>query len=272
MGYIYKITNQINNKMYIGKTTKSIEERWQEHQKKALQHPNRYLYDAMNHYGIENFTIEQVEECDNAILDEREIYWIKYYNTYYLAKNSCGYNMTLGGEGGNTWDANPHKERTSTKISQALTNKHRSEEFKQHMSEIKRGKYFLNIDEESLFTDIKNGLSIAQLIEKYGISEWTIRYRCKEKFGCSYGQLREVSVQRKPYQLSEQALQERMGRFVGEKNGMYKSVPKEEFYYDIVHNLSVDELSKKYNISKPTIYKKCKEYFNKTLRELRKEK
>ena len=87
MGYIYKITNQINNKMYIGKTTKSIEERWKAHQKKALEHSNRYLYDAMNHYGIENFTIEQVEKCDNSILNEREIYWIKYYNTYYLAEN-----------------------------------------------------------------------------------------------------------------------------------------------------------------------------------------
>ena len=80
------------------------------------------------------------------------------------------------------------------------------------------------------------------------------------------------SSPKKPFRLSEQALQERIGRFVGEKNGRYKDIQKEDFYYDIIHNLSMDELSKKYNISKPTICKKCKEYFNKTLRELRKEK
>lgn len=271
MGYIYKITNTINNKLYIGKTIKTIQERWNEHIKKAKEHPNRYLYDAINHYGIDNFTIEQIEECDNEILNEREIYWISYYNTYYLSDNSKGYNMTLGGEGGNTWEANPHKEETSRKLSQALTGKHKSEECKQYLSALKKGKHFHIIDEEAMFADIKNGMSISDLINKYHISEWTIRFRCKEKFGCSYGQLREVPVQRRQYQLSEKALQERKGRFAGEKNGAYKKLPIQEFYNDIIHYLTIEELCKKYNISKPTLYKKCQEYFQKSLRELRKE-
>ena len=58
MGYIYKITNTINNKIYIGQTSKTIEERFKAHISKAKQHINRYLYDAMNHYGYENFIIE----------------------------------------------------------------------------------------------------------------------------------------------------------------------------------------------------------------------
>ena len=94
MGFIYKITNNINNKSYIGKTERSIEVRYKEHlrHKDYLDLP---LYRAFNKYGIENFSISQIEECDNNDLDNREIYWINYYKTY-----SDGYNCTGGGEGG----------------------------------------------------------------------------------------------------------------------------------------------------------------------------
>ena len=61
MGFIYKITNIINGHTYVGKTTKTIEQRLEEHQKKARQHPNRYLYDAMNCYGYDNFSIEEID-------------------------------------------------------------------------------------------------------------------------------------------------------------------------------------------------------------------
>lgn len=95
-GYIYKITNQINQKMYIGKTVNSISARWKEHlhDYKRPQHEKRPLYEAMNKYGIENFTIEEVEEVDVKKLSIREIYWIEHYNTY-----NNGYNATLGGDG-----------------------------------------------------------------------------------------------------------------------------------------------------------------------------
>lgn len=49
------------------------------------------LYRAFNKYGIENFNFEVIEEVDNNKLDEREIYWIEYYDSYYE-----GYNSTLG--------------------------------------------------------------------------------------------------------------------------------------------------------------------------------
>ena len=94
MGYIYKITNDINNKVYIGKTEFSIQKRFQEHCNDAFRNRNekRPLYSAMRKYGIEHFHIELVEETNNT--SEREIYWIKFYNSY-----SNGYNATLGGEG-----------------------------------------------------------------------------------------------------------------------------------------------------------------------------
>lgn len=96
MPYIYKITNKINGKIYIGKTMGTIEKRWKEHLKdsKRERSEKRPLYRAINKYGKENFTIEQVEECAYDILNERECYWIEYYGSF---KN--GYNATIGGDG-----------------------------------------------------------------------------------------------------------------------------------------------------------------------------
>ena len=96
MAFIYKITNLIKGKSYIGKTCFSIEKRFKEHQKDAFRDRNekRPLYSAMRKYGIENFTIEQIEECSDMLSSEREKYWIEYYNTY-----ASGYNATKGGDG-----------------------------------------------------------------------------------------------------------------------------------------------------------------------------
>ena len=94
MSYIYKISNDINDKVYIGKTEFSIQKRFQEHcqdsKKRRTEH--RPLYNAMNKYGIEHFYVQMIEECDNP--EEREQFWIKYYNSY-----NNGYNATLGGDG-----------------------------------------------------------------------------------------------------------------------------------------------------------------------------
>lgn len=94
MAYIYQITNDINGKIYIGKTEISIEKRFKDHCKDAFKERNekRPLYSAMRKYGIEHFHIELVEETDNP--NEREIYWIEQKQSF---KN--GYNATLGGDG-----------------------------------------------------------------------------------------------------------------------------------------------------------------------------
>ena len=94
MGYIYKITNDINDKVYIGKTEFDIEKRFQEHCRDSLKDRNekRPLYNAMNKYGIEHFKIEEIEQCND--IENREKYWIEYYDSY-----NNGYNATLGGDG-----------------------------------------------------------------------------------------------------------------------------------------------------------------------------
>lgn len=60
MPYIYKITNALNGKMYIGKTSSTIEERWKEHRQEATRQSKKHrpLYSAIQKYGADNFIIE----------------------------------------------------------------------------------------------------------------------------------------------------------------------------------------------------------------------
>ena len=103
MAYIYKIINDVNDKIYIGKTLETIDRRWKEHCRSYNRErcEKRPLYNAINKYGIENFHMEQIEECSNELSSEREIYWINYYNSY-----KEGYNATLGGDGKTSIDYN----------------------------------------------------------------------------------------------------------------------------------------------------------------------
>ena len=93
MGYIYKIYNDINDKIYIGQTVNSISYRWSQHKDAYLKF-DWHLYLAMRKYGIEKFHIEEVEQCSDELLDEKEIYYISLYDTM-----NKGYNETVGGDG-----------------------------------------------------------------------------------------------------------------------------------------------------------------------------
>ena len=97
------ITNKINNKKYIGKTLKTIEERWKEHKRacRRSRNENRPLYRAFNKYGIENFQIEQLAFCTAEETSEKEQFFIELYQTY-----KYGYNATLGGDGQQKIDHN----------------------------------------------------------------------------------------------------------------------------------------------------------------------
>lgn len=92
---IYKITNNINGKIYIGQS-RNIESRWQQHQEPAR---NSLISRAIKKYGVDNFTFEVIEECTIEELDKREIYWIDYYKSF-----DNGYNLTRGGEKGFFYD------------------------------------------------------------------------------------------------------------------------------------------------------------------------
>ena len=94
MAYIYQIVNDVNQKLYIGKTEESIEKRFKEHCKDSKKECNekRPLYAAMRKYGLEHFHIELIEETNDP--EEREKFWIEQKRSF-----KCGYNATIGGDG-----------------------------------------------------------------------------------------------------------------------------------------------------------------------------
>jgi group I intron endonuclease len=140
-GIIYLIKNKITNKVYIGKTIQDINRRFNCHINRAINDTtNNYLYSSIRKYGKENFTIEPIDEANTIIeLNEKEIYWIKHYNSN---NKEFGYNRTLGGEGGDTWSLNQHKEITSKRLSDSIRNseKHKkatsSEAFKAKLRKV----------------------------------------------------------------------------------------------------------------------------------------
>lgn len=102
---IYKITNKINNKVYIGLTTSTLEYKWSRHITESKNHNNtKHLYKSMRKYGLNNFKIEQIDETDDfhkmGLLERK---YIKDYNSTDPMK---GYNLTAGGEK-NQYDGNP---------------------------------------------------------------------------------------------------------------------------------------------------------------------
>jgi group I intron endonuclease len=104
------IENILNGKFYIGKTVKTVQERFKQHIRLAKKRTNRKLYDAMNHYGIDKFVVHVMEDNIQSqdLLNEREIYWINKLNAI-----ENGYNMAEGGDGGASivpehWDENHH--------------------------------------------------------------------------------------------------------------------------------------------------------------------
>ena len=95
-GTIYKIVNKNNGFVYIGQTVQSLKRRWKSHKShwKCHTHHNELLQRVYDKYGLEAFSIEEIEQCDIEKLDEHERYWINYYDSTNREK---GYNFENGG-------------------------------------------------------------------------------------------------------------------------------------------------------------------------------
>lgn len=140
--YIYKVTNRINKKIYIGQTTKSINSDY--------IGSGPIIIKAIKKYGKENFAKDILEECDSKdILNEREIYWINFYDS---TNRKIGYNVSNGGNGGNLGVL------VNQKISDALKGRTAAKD--------RYGNFFnIKTDDERFI----NG-------ELVGIAKWTIPY------------------------------------------------------------------------------------------------
>ena len=142
-GYIYKTTNLITNKIYIGQKHSNI------FLGSNYLGSGKKLKDAVKCYGKDNFKVELIEEIETKeLMDEREIYWISYYNS---TNKEIGYNLSEGGNVNRTLigENNPfygkhHNEETRKKMSEHnshfMLGKHHSEEAKKKISEGNKSK------------------------------------------------------------------------------------------------------------------------------------
>lgn len=136
---IYQITNTITSDFYIGKTTQPIEKRYYKHKYNAFKlNCQTYLYRAMRKYGENNFSITILEQLnDNRLLNEKEIHYIKTL--------SPKYNMTKGGDGGDTSKSPNYKKA----IKMVHTNKSPSSYASYGMLGKKQSSKFINAIKKS---------------------------------------------------------------------------------------------------------------------------
>lgn len=96
---IYLIRNTLDNKVYIGQSI-HIAKRIKDHIRSVYNlkrtDSNNRLHNAIRKYGPERFELNIIEKCEPTDLNNREIYWISYYNS---TNNEIGYNLTFGGDG-----------------------------------------------------------------------------------------------------------------------------------------------------------------------------
>ena len=175
MGLIYKITNLVNNKIYIGKTVKTLEKRKKDHCSNAKTNSsNMYISKAIKKYGEENFIWEilfEEEDITDLELNEKEKYFIRLFNS---RNNKVVYNLTDGGVGitGYTFTEESRKKMSKTSINNnshaginnPMYNKQHSEESKKLMS--------INRGDTSGENNPMYGKSVYSVwVEKYGKEE-----------------------------------------------------------------------------------------------------
>lgn len=136
---IYRITNLVTSKIYIGFTS-NPDKRWKEHlQGSTESNPSEILYKSMRKHGVGNFVFDVIYQSKDGLFTKNvmENYFIVEYNSYISSPNSVGYNMTLGGDGVIGYK---FTEEQRNKISNAKIGKPRSNETRAKLSASKKGK------------------------------------------------------------------------------------------------------------------------------------
>lgn len=173
MGVIYKITNTVNGKLYVGKTVSALAKRWREHKCAANKdfEGKYYLHRAMAKYGIDKFTIEII---DSALLDEellaKEIEWIARLNT---TDDKFGYNLTLGGEGYRHND--PAVTKRQSERQKAWWSKPENRKFFSEKMWPEEKRLKASADSKAFFASPEGKLAIERIrlkVTKISICEW----------------------------------------------------------------------------------------------------
>lgn len=180
-GFIYKITNNVNGKVYIGQTIQTVKERFYQHcaTKCSDSVLNMAIHRAIKKYGKSNFTIEVIEEVDKDSLNDREKFWIEYYNSY-----NNGYNSTRGGQDSSTHCKELDTESIIKEYNSGKSLRSIGNTFKVDKRTIKDLLIRNNItlrttisyklsqtDRISIIEDVKSGIDRKLIMEKWSISK-----------------------------------------------------------------------------------------------------
>lgn len=221
---IYKITNKINNKIYIGFTSKTIEERFQEHVNSAIYHKDKiYFHNAIRKYGKESFLLEKIDESldRNYALNVLEPKYIKEYKSN---NKKYGYNLTNGGEGASF-----------------------TEEIRKKLSENKKEKYRLGI--------LKNNNKGKKYDEIFGeVRSKEIRYKIKKNhYNCNGSNNSFYGKKHKKETIK--LIKEKMS---GSNNKLSKCVVIYDDNYNILRlYVGINQLSKELGYKYPSSLKRC---------------
>lgn len=202
---VYKVTNKINDKEYVGQTVGSLTERKRKHINDVLnKRGNMYFHRAIRKYGLENFIWETIHECVGIDdLNKWEIYYIKYYNTF-----NNGYNLTKGGGGMVGWKASIETRR---KIAAANKSRIILPETRRKLSQAFAGKNH-------------------PLYGKCGKNSPNYGRKCSKET------IQKMSKSQKGRTLSEETKRRlskaKKGKFLGKKHPMAKAITINNNYFD----------------------------------------
>lgn len=231
---IYKITNLINNKIYIGQSI-NIQQRWKTHRSGPFNKNNHQydtpLYRAIRKYGLQNFSFEVLEECVEGELDNKEQYYIEKYDSTNFDK---GYNLTKGGDSGS--------------INTLLSN----EEILQIYDLLMNSK-FTELEIANKFCVSQryiSGINLGQYRIQAGYQYPLKNYRKKED-NHAYCQICGVNISNKGAKLCLQC--------AAKEKRIVERPTREQLKQEIREN-SFLSLGKKYSVSDNAIRKWCKAY------------
>lgn len=200
---VYKITNNINSKIYIGKDTKSNTKYFGS---------GSLLKKAIAKYGIENFTKEIIDMAETSEeLSSKEKYWISFYNS---TDKKIGYNISTGGDGGDTISNNPNRDIINEKVSKSSLVKGKT--YEEAYGREKALEYKKKLSENHFSTNYRKGKTYEEI---YGVDSSN---EYKKKLSNSRNKY-ENERERIGEEKYEKMISESRKRFLGENNPMKKN-------------------------------------------------